>query len=662
MYVRDPSDGLTYSVEMDETNETEDGYRFEFQYNEALKDELKWSLNARWGEINKSAPLKSWDVKKCQRTSFRLALLTRSGDPYARYKLPIERLECPPRLLRGKEVRPWDHQADGASFVWTRRSCVLAYEPGTGKTYIVGRVMEEAKERFGWKDEDFVFVCKKGALFQVQLDFREWNIGVRPQFWSYDEMKAAVARWPQGKPAPRFVVFDESTQIKTSTSQRSEQAKHLADSMRDEWGDECFVVCMTGTPAPENPRDWWHQVEVCCPGFVREGSADWFERRMSIGEKRQNEDGGRYSKRVGWLDDEKKCKTCTKFVEDPIHSKKARLDGVGHSWAPSKNEVAAVYGRLKGIVDIRMKRDCMDLPLKVNKIVRVRPTMMVKNAAKLLAKKATGAAQALVLLRELSDGFQYVETSVARKQCEMCKGSGTMLYKLDPEAPFAPPDLTKSEVCKRLVEGEKDCDECAGAGEVDVTKCTSARVACPKDDVIEDLLDEHWDVGRLPIYCGFSDSVDRVVDVCTKNDWHVIRVDGRGWRGFEPRGKNVMPIDGAGLYQAFRYDTANFPRVALVAQASTAGHGLNFDNCPTIVNYSSDFNFESKAQAEERNLRGDIKATLAKHGLDKVTVVNIVHLETDQLVLDNHEKKRKLQAMTLGELTAALDAPELISS
>ena len=36
------------------------------------------------------------------------------------------------------------------------------------------------------------------------------------------------------------------------------------------------------------------------------------------------------------------------------------------------------------------------------------------------------------------------------------------------------------------------------------------------------------------------------------------------------------------------------------------------------------------------------------------TIVDLVHLPTDQLVLDNLQKKKRLQALTMGELTGVL--------
>src|SRR6185295_15839581 len=111
---------------------------------------------------------------------------------------------------------------------------------------------------------------------------------------------------------------------------------------------------------------------------------------------------------------------------------------------------------------------------------------------------------------------------------------------------------------------------------------------------LEEIIEEHDDIGRLATYCGFTGSVDRAVDVYLKLGWSVVRVDGRGWRGFDAQGvKHTLPADGKMLYHTFRFGQKEHPKLGFVAQASTAAHGLNFDCTPTIVNYSRDFNFEN---------------------------------------------------------------------
>lgn len=639
-----------------------------FPYCPPLVDDFRNMGGAQWLGHDKKTPKKVWLIDDSARNQFRMDAMrwkgTKDGkpilgerNPYARYDLPIVSVPCEPRLFEGKITPYYGHQQEGVEFVVTRRQCILAWDMGTGKTLVIGTGMEWAKANLGWEDDpnDFWFVCKKGALYEVQLGYLQWEVKVRPRFLSYDDMRRAIETWPRGKKPPKFVVFDESTQIKSSTALRSLAALHLADSMRAEHGNP-FVVCMTGTPSPKNPCDWWMQAEVACPGFIREGDWQKFRRRLCIIQKNERSgDGGVYNtvkKDIDgnqcWYDDERRCKECGEFSEHPNHKASAK----SHAWKPSVNEVLLIDKRLQGFVSKKFKKDCLDLPERIYVVKRCRATQQVRNAAQLIAKNARGAADALTKLRELSDGFQYADVAVEQKVCPMCGGSKLMIAKMDPENPGFPPS-DEARTLGRLVDYEKQCDQCDGAGEVDVMQRQTIKVPCPKDDVLEEVIEEHDDVGRLAVYCGFTGSVDRVVDVFLKMKWSVVRVDGRGWRGFSPEGEAILPGDGKMLYHAFRFGQKQFQKLAFVAQASTAAHGLNFDCTPTIVNYSRDFNFENALQGDERNMRGRIAETLKAHGRTHCTVIDIVHLPSDDYILDNHKRKRRLQALTLGEVIDA---------
>lgn len=635
-----------------------------------LQAEFKVMAGAHYHGYDKKNPRKVWSISDNSRNKFRMDAMrwlgTKDGkpllgdnNPYARYDLPMVQVPCNVRNYRGVPTPYYGHQREGVEFVVTRRQCILGWDMGTGKTLVIGTAMEWAQDNLGWEGpDDFWFVCKNGALYEVQLGFSEWAIRTRARFMSYETMKSAVETWPRGKKPPKFIVFDESTLIKSPTAQRSEAALYLSESMRAEHGPSVFVVCMTGTPAPKNPCDWWMQAEVACPGFIREGDWQKFRKRLCIIQKNERSgDGGVYNtvkKDVDgnqcWYDDERRCKTCGEMAD---HLNHANHNPKGHSWEKSVNEVLLIDKRLKGFVSKKFKKDCLDLPERIYVIKRCKPTQQAKNAAMLIAKSARGAADALTKLRELSDGFQYQDVAVDQIQCPMCAGSGTMLAKEDPENPGLPPS-DEARRLGRLVDYTKHCDRCDGVGQVDIVERQTARVPCPKDEILEELIEEHNDIGRLATYCGFTGSVDRVVDVYLKNGWSVVRVDGRGWHGFVPEGGLRLPVEGPQLYEVFRFGQEKYQKVGFVAQASTAAHGLNFDCTPTIVNYSRDFNFENALQGDDRNLRGRIKETLEKSGRKNVVVVDIVHLESDSYILDNHKKKRRLQAMTLGEIQEAI--------
>ncbi len=75
--------------------------------------------------------------------------------------------------------------------------------------------------------------------------------------------------------------------------------------------------------------------------------------------------------------------------------------------------------------------------------------------------------------------------------------------------------------------------------------------------------------------------------------------------------------------------------------------GLTLTASPTIVFYSNDFNAESRIQAEDR---------IHRPGMDKTrgaTIIDLIHLPSDEYVLDNLKKKKDLQNLTMGELKDA---------
>jgi hypothetical protein len=97
---------------------------------------------------------------------------------------------------------------------------------GTGKTL----ALIEAIEAVG--REDVLWVGPRSALAAVELEFHKWRSRILPIFMTYEKVKALVENWPDGQKAPFFVVGDESSKVKTPTSQRSDAMQHLADAVR----------------------------------------------------------------------------------------------------------------------------------------------------------------------------------------------------------------------------------------------------------------------------------------------------------------------------------------------------------------------------------------------------------------------------------------------
>lgn len=129
---------------------------------------------------------------------------------------------------------------------------------------------------------------------------------------------------------------------------------------------------MTGTPAPKEPSDWWSQIEITMPGYLREKSTAELKRRLAY---MDTVDGphGSYSKVTGW----------------------------------NVEEVKALARRLDPIRVIQYKKDIVDLPDKLYNEIKIPVSPSELSALKVLVSQSDNAAQALIKARELSDGFQY---------------------------------------------------------------------------------------------------------------------------------------------------------------------------------------------------------------------------------------------------------------
>jgi SNF2 family DNA or RNA helicase len=295
-----------------------------------------------------------------------------------------------------------------------------------------------------------------------------------------------------------------------------------------------------------------------------------------------------------------------------------------HSFQKSKNEVAFLYQRMKGLVVTKFKKDCLDLPDKVFKQIRLIPSQSVLNVAKVIQNTAKNTISALTLLRELSDGFQYQDVSSGGyHHCPRCHGLKQVIEK-------------RVNELEEYVDEEVDCPYCGGEGIVPSFVRNSVQVPCPKEDALVSLLDEYSEVGRVVVYAGFTGSVDRCVNICKKEKWQVIRVDGRGWEGF---GLWPNPTE---MLKAFQYGKED--HIAFVAQPSSAGMGLTLTASPMIVYYSNDFNGEARIQSSDR---------IHRIGMDTnrgATIYDLLHLPVDDLILESHNKKQKLQDISMGQM------------
>jgi hypothetical protein len=589
----------------------------------AVKDELKAMRGARWMGYDPMNPEKCWRVDNCRRNRFNLDYME-GKKPFARYTRPL--LEAvkelgiilPPKRMdnRGVEHTVYGHQNEMTYHTLVRRQCVISGEMGVGKTLAIFRAIEHSCVPLTW------YVAPKSALAAVQLDAKKWRFHSNVLYMTYDEMKKRLTEWKEGTPPPQFVVFDESSRLKNASSQRSQAAYYLAEQMRDAYGDKAYIVLMTGSPAPKSPVDWYWQCEIACPGFLKEGDVKKFENRLAISERQGDFTGISYFKRLAWRDGNPNTCRCGQKKDHPVHDN-TKLDGPYHEFNVVENEVGNLYKRMGGLVYVKFKKDCLDLPEKQYRLIKLKPSLDLMRASRLIAAKAPNVITAMTLLRELSDGFQYQDELVADDICLQCMGN-----------------------CFVVVDGkDTPCIGCSATGSKRKTVRKVVEVPSPKLDALTDLLEENEDYGRLVVYAGFMGSIDRICSHVTRLGWQFIRVDGRGWfNSMNPAWDTVRVQE---EFQKLSENPAE--KIVFVGHPGSAGMGLTLTAASMIVYVSNDFNGESRIQSEDR---------IHRPGADEnrgCTIVDLVLLPTDQKLLDNLARKRELQSISLGELAQAID-------
>lgn len=593
-----------------------------FRYNEHLLNEVKAMEGARWHGYDEP-PIKQWSIANSPRNLFQLRYLA-GENPYAKYDLP---------LIPVESERPlYTHQKEMIAFGLTRRYCILACEMGTGKTLAIIEIIENILKQQKLTSQDIWYIGPRSGVKAVSRELIKWQAKFYPQMYTYEELVRIIKSWYPDKPAPKIVIFDESSKIKTPTAQRSKAALHLANAIRTEHDDQGYVILLSGSPAPKSPLDWWHQCEVACPGFLKEGTLEKFRQRLSITEQKESITGGVYAQHVTWLDDEQKCQICGNLKDAPIHSSVNVFDsGETHKFVKSTNEVHKLYERMKGLVLVKFKKDCLELPEKIYDIINTTPTDGMLKAAQLITKTSKRAIEALTLLRELSDGFQYNKQETTKEICPACKGNKIVSTIIDADHREMLP-----------------CDYCEGLGYIPKIERTSINVSSPKDQEFIDLLDEYEDVGRFIVWGGFTATVDRLVEMAHKQGWTTLRVDGRGYHGSDPTNEFIesdLLLDAMDLSH-YKYQELFdlFPRVCFVGHPQAGGMALNLTASPIELFFSNTFNGEARIQAEDRFHRAGMDVNRAAR------IVDLICLPSDQLVLDNLKKKRRLQDLSMGEL------------
>jgi SNF2 family DNA or RNA helicase len=595
----------------------------------SLKDEIKAMRGSRWHGYEDENPRKIWSVEDCQRNRFQLSFLM-GEKAYAWFDRPLGRHEY---------LRPLkDHQKDLADGGLTYHYHIFAAEMGTGKTLAAQEVIE--RSGVDW----WFWIGPKTSLPNIKREFRKWSFPFEKfnvEFFTYEGLTTWAEQWKPGQPIPRGLICDESSRCKNSGSQRSQACQRLADLIREQFGlERGYVIEMSGTPSPKSPVDWWSQCEIAWPGFLREGSMKAMEERMAFMVLQQFDEGS-FKKRIGWKDDERKCAVCGEYREAGPHELDGDTDPAEfHEFVSSKNEVAYLNKRLNGLVTIKHKKDCLNLPDKRYRKIICKPTASLLRAAEAIVQAAPNAVTGMTLLRELSDGFQYREVEDGMAVCRHCK-DGRVSEWTDPKDTgrvYRDIGMLPPEVVARLVEQTATCPACGGTQHVPKLVRVARQIPCPKETALRMLLDENEETGRLVVFAGFTGSVDRVENLCLKEKWNVVRCDQGAFQ--------VRTHDGAEVKEEPLDYWANMdvPRVAFVANPESGGMSLTLVEARTAVYWSNSWKPEYRIQSEDRIHR--IGMDLNKGCL----IVDLIHLPSDERVLDVIRENRRLELMTMGEL------------
>lgn len=621
-----------------------------------LKHEIKAMQGSMWHGYKRENPRKVWTVDNCERNWFQLKYLM-GQNPYEWFERSIVQHDYDKSLM--------DHQKLLADTGLNYHYQIWAAQMGLGKTLAAQNVMELSGT------DTWFWVGPLKSLENIEREWEKWNFKlswIKPKdgnalaeavnenmynvyLTTYERLVKYMQIRNSNDPIPGGVIFDESSRLKSPSAQRSIAALHLAENIRKQHGTQGFVILMSGTPSPKSPLDWWMQCEITWPGFLREGSKDQLETRLGFMMQQQLPDN-LINIRIGWKDNEKKCMQCTKSLEEGAHQwDMDNPDKPHHTFESSFNEVAYMYERLKGLVVIIHKKDVLQLPEKVYEIDYCEPSASILRVAKTLVQSAPNVITGLTWLRELSDGFMYKDVPDGTQTCPTCTNSeqvGKVKAWFDPKYPNDPiqaVDMLDEDYVAKLETTFIECPRCKGTKQIIKTKRVSKEIPCPKEEKLKTRLAQCEESGRIVIFAGFQGSIDRIRQICQKEGWDVVQCDGRGWQVFGQGGKKINTDKPLHYWSDLEYN----PQVAFIAHPASGGLSLNLTESQMIVYWSNDFNPESRSQSEDR---------IHRKGMDEnkgCKIVDIYHLPTDKKVHSVLKDNRKLELLTMGQITTCLE-------
>lgn len=618
-------------------------------YNKDLVDEIKALAGRKWHGFDDENPEKVWSFPATPRNWFRFSFLSRDKNdpfgPYRKWKEPLKPIKFDRPLA--------EHQVELATAFIQRNEIIAAYEMGTGKTLPIGDAIEKVAREHSIADEDIWWVGTKGSLLSTELEFVKWGFAFKPRLLTYDRLR--IMHGDGFKSIPRVIVFDECSKLKSTAAQRTQAALDLTDKMRS-IGKPVWIAGLTGSPAPKSPIDWWSQCEVVRPGYLREADVTALTNRLAVIEYKESEAGASFPTIKTWRDSEDICAFEKKDVvgkndkgKDIVRvtyccapkAEHGLLRCVSdHVFVPGVNEVSKLNRRMSGLVMVKFAKECLDLPEMRQEICLLPPSTQTMQLARLIVARTSRAVTARGRLKELSDGFQYSEIATGKKLvCPDCKGT-LKITTMDTDD-FGNPIPDKMIVA--------DCVNCEGGLVEEMTRSPTF-IGSPKLDRLVLDLEQNEEIGRVAIYADFTASIDMIVTKCQEAGWNVLRFDGRGQVGFAADGSQISlpPVE---LLKMFM-DTKADNKFAFVGHPGAAGMGLNLTAARMLIWYGLPDAGESYVQARKR---------IHRWGMDVqrgVIEKFYYHLATDKLIHTSLNGKIRLQDISMGDLSKALEEQE----
>ena len=163
------------------------------------------------------------------------------------------------------------------------------------------------------------------------------------------------------------------------------------------------------------------------------------------------------------------------------------------------------------------------------------------------------------------------------------------------------------------------------------------------------LLDENEEVGRLVIFAGFTGSVDRIVKLSLKEKWDVVRCDQGNFQVFAAKSDSMEGVVMTGEEPLDYWANMDHGKVAFVANPESGGMSLTLVEARMAVYWSNSWKPEYRVQSEDRIHRKGMDENLG------CTIVDLIHLPSDERVLSVLRANRKLELMTMGEVMEGVD-------